>query len=298
MIQLPDISKWNPRQDKQEAISNTFLQTCQSIEARLIAESQIEKRFNIDNYDSGIGIEDLFKREIGLLLPSRYEITSGVISDKKGLTCGDCDIVILNKQWFPLIKYGATNESRRVHIPVESVYSVIEIKQSLTKESLEKAMEKIVTYKRLDRIRSEYGRIVENHNLAGLEKPDNSLNYRYDSILMVNSNEKDRSDLIKHFFRINELLAPEDRVNSLGVLGYAFACYTTPIEGVGHKEKLYPSNESGNYKPYILETETDVFYRFWVNLWKHLSLTVLNGDKIFEGYAANAFRKGKPLDLK
>jgi hypothetical protein len=182
---LPDTSKWQPKQDRRLALSNTRLQTCQSVEARIRAESDIEKNFNINNFDSGPGIEDIVRDQMRMLLPDRYAIVPGVVIDENGDNCGECDLLIVNRHWEPLLKYGATNESRRVHVPVEAVYTVIEIKQTLTESSLDDAMEKLVTYKRLKRDRSQYGRLVENHNITSFDRPDASLNYRFDAIFGV-----------------------------------------------------------------------------------------------------------------
>lgn len=298
MKELPNTTEWQPRDNKANALKNTFLQTCRSIEGRIIAESNIEKVFNIDNFDSGPGIEDLCKNQIKLLLPSRYEAMSGVITDQRGHTCGDCDIVIANKQWFPLIKYGATKGSRRIHIPIEAVYSVIEVKQTLTLSSLEEAMKKLVTYKRLKRNRSEYGRIVENHNLEQHENKSNSLNYRFDPIVMVNSKEDDRDELVRRFFKINDTLPHCDRVNSLAILGYDYAFYVTKNDnGEGVGPKFYPERDKDNFELYFLPTTTDSFYRLWTHLWVHLSLCVLNSSHMMNAYGFDADVKGEILKL-
>ena len=298
MKNLPDTNEWQPRNSLAKALKNTFLQTCRSIEGRVIAESNIEKKFNIDNFDSGPGIEDVCKNQIKLLLPSRYEAMSGVVTDQRGYTCGECDIVIANKQWFPLIKYGATKDSRRIHIPVEAVYSVIEVKQTFTLSSLEEAMKKIVTYKRLQRIRSEYGRIVENHNLENLEDKSKSLNYRFDPIVMINSNEDDRDELVRRFFEINETLPHFDRVNSLAILGHGYACYVTKNEiDEVCTPKIYPEHDKDNYYSYFLPTKTDSFYRLWTHLWMHLCLTVANINDMMNAYSFDADIKGKILRL-
>lgn len=131
MKPLPDTSTWKPKSGRKTALRQAFLQTCRSIEARIRAESNIERNFSINNFDSGPGIEDIVREQFRVLLPDRYTITPGVIIDRNGDNCGDCDLVVANRFWAPLLKYGATDESRRVHIPVEAVYSVIEIKQTL-----------------------------------------------------------------------------------------------------------------------------------------------------------------------
>lgn len=53
MRPLPNTSDWQPKQDQRMALRGTFLQTCRSVEARIKAESDIEKGFNINNFDAG-----------------------------------------------------------------------------------------------------------------------------------------------------------------------------------------------------------------------------------------------------
>ncbi|MDM8553847.1 hypothetical protein QUF75_03860 [Desulfococcaceae bacterium HSG7] len=292
---LPDTTDWEPRANKVCTLQSTFLQTCRAIEARIIAETTIEKSFNIDNFDSGPGVEDFCRSQVQILLPDRYTALSAVVSDQQGRTCGECDIVIANKTWFPFLKYGVTGQSRRVHIPVEGVYSILEIKQTLTRNTLEEAMRKIVLYKRLIRKRSEYGRIIENHNLGSLDDPTNSLNYRFDAIVAVFCATDASEMLIQRFFAINESLPPKDRVNCLALLGHGYACYVKKTEDE-RNEHLYPEQTPELARPYFLPTPTDAFYRLWINLWYHLTLTVLNPAGIKYAYGARSMKNGKFLN--
>lgn len=285
MAPLPDTTEWLPRSDKAHPLKNTFLQTCRSIEARIISEANIERSFNIDNYDSGPGVEDFCRSQIKQLLPTRYEAMPGVVISQSGLTCGDCDITIVNNMWLPFVKYGATDESRRIHIPIEAVYSIIEVKQTLTEASLDEAMKKIVMYKRMERGRSQYGRIIENHNLEFLEKSNKSLNYKFDSILTVNCDENKRDALVKRFFQINETLDLSHRVNALAILSHGYACYVNQSDSYV-AENLYPDAAGITSRPYFLPTNTDTFYRLWINLWSHLTLTVLNPSEMKNAYGA------------
>ncbi len=293
MKPLPDTSNWQPYRDKQVALRSTFLQTCRSIEARIKAESDIEKGFNIHNFDAGPGIEDIVRDQFRTLLPDRYAVTPGVIIDNNGDTCGDCDLVIANRLWSPLLKYGATDQSRRVHIPVEVVYTVMEVKQTLTESSLDEAMKKLVMYKRLRRDKSEYGRIVENHVIEQLNRPDASLNYRFDVVLAIGCEDGADKELVQRFFKINHQLSPECRVNALAILGHGYACYTheVPLEEDPNEttpeEHLYPEStmvylwrkpapETIRIRTFYIPTQRDTMYLLYRNLLQHLSLTVLN----------------------
>ncbi len=285
MRPLPDTSQWLPKSDKRAALRSTFLQTCRSVEARIIAEADIEKNFNINNFDAGPGFEDIVREQFRMLLPDRYAVTPGVIIDSDGDNCGDCDLVIANRIWSPLLKYGATDESRRIHIPVEAVYTVIEVKQTLTEASLDDAMKKLVTYKRLKRSRSGYGQINENQNIIQFNRPGVSLNYRFDAILGGGCENATADDLATRFFKVNETLAPSARVNALAILGSGYACYGVKTPD-GNWEHLYPESTMAHLytmpeddiviETMYLSTPQDTLYLLYTNLWQHLTLTVLN----------------------
>ena len=148
---LPDVSGWQPRSNQNATLSRGLLVTCQATQSRIISEAAIERKFNIDNYDSGPGLEDLVRQELSKLLPERYLVDSGVVNDQDGQTAGDYDVVIRDQRWAPATKLGLTPESRRYHFPVESIYSAIEVKQTLGFGQLDDAMEKLVTLSRLNR---------------------------------------------------------------------------------------------------------------------------------------------------
>lgn len=276
------------------------------MEARIRAESDIEKKFSINNFDAGSGIEDIVREQFRTLLPARYTVTPGVVIDCNGNNCGDCDLVVANRFWAPLLKYGATNESRRVHIPVEAVYSVIEIKQTLTEDSLDKAMEKLVMYKGLERDRSEYGRLVENHVIEEFDEEDSSLNRRFDAILAVSCEEEKVEELVSRFFKINENLEPHLRVNALAILGEGFACYVFQGPDDDHMPHLYPESDMAYFygwkpksiSPFYIKSPHDTLFHLYSNLQHHLFLTVLNFKwmKLLYGFR-EAERTEHPIKL-
>ena len=78
---LPAVDKWKPRSHKSETLRDVMLLNCKSSQSRLVREANIEKQFNIDNYDSGVGLEDLMRQELSSLLPTRYCVDAGVVND-------------------------------------------------------------------------------------------------------------------------------------------------------------------------------------------------------------------------
>ncbi len=240
-----------------------------------------------------------------MLLPDRYAVTPGVVIDSKGYNCGECDLIIANRFWEPLLKYGATDESRRVHIPVEAVYTVIEIKQTLTEDSLDAAMEKLVMYKRLERARSEYGGLIENHNLEFLDKPGTSLNYRFDAILAVDCAEEDLA-LVERFFKINQELEPAYRVNALAILGSGYARYLDLSSDGQIRDHLYPESNMAYMNGFVPEKvfpawsslSQDALYHLYEDLLHHLTLSVLNFAWGKGRYGRDAADRGKPREVE
>ena len=142
---LPDVSQWQPESNRQDTLRNALMMTCQVAQRRIVARTEAETGFNIQNFDSGLGVEDIVREELGNLLPQRYSIAGGVVNDRSGRTAGDCDLVIRDHMWSPIIKPGATAQSRRAHFPIEGVYAAVEIKQTLGFKRLDEAMAKLVT---------------------------------------------------------------------------------------------------------------------------------------------------------
>ena len=68
---LPDASKWQPDAGREETLSAGLLFTCQAAQSRIIAEAAVERRFNVNNFDSGPGVEDVVRQELAKLLPDR-----------------------------------------------------------------------------------------------------------------------------------------------------------------------------------------------------------------------------------
>ena len=105
----------------------------------------------------------------------------------------------------------------RVLIPIEGVYAVGEVKQRLTKETLDEAMEKLVIAQRLERPHTYANRLVENREADacthGLTNP------LFTFILAAEVDESEFQSLIGRWFDVNKKLKRLEVVRILSVLG-------------------------------------------------------------------------------
>src|SRR5688500_10493096 len=90
-LQLPDTTHWQPRNSAQDTLQSVFLRRCIAVEDLIRSRARLEREMNIDNYDSGPGVEDIVREELRKLLPTRYAVRAGVVNDRLGRTAGDVD---------------------------------------------------------------------------------------------------------------------------------------------------------------------------------------------------------------
>ena len=283
---LPDVTKWQPRSHRETSLSEALLMSCEAAQHRILREAEIERSFSVDNFDSGLGLEDLVRQELSNLLPDRYSVDAGVVNDCEGRTAGDCDVVVRDRIWAPAIKLGATPTSRRFHFPIESIYCTVELKQTLGFAQLDKAMEKLATIARLNRPANSYGHITENQHLDFLDQKGHILNPLY-TVIMGTTLPEDVTfkELALRFGKINSCLNRDEMVNTLCVLDHGVASYEVKIGETSYtnatfmwdrSEDLYLSIETSNPK--------QSFYRFYVALSGHLYRSVLNTRSIDTNY--------------
>ena len=223
MLPLPNTSNWKPRDKAVNVLSRPFLMRCQHAETILLQSVCGELTFNIDNFDSGPGVEDIVRRTLAELMPGRYQITSGTLNDCLGRTAGDSEVVVFNSTWFPAVKSGATDESRKRHLPIEGCYATLEVKQTLTDKTLDEAAEKLVTASRLFRPWASDDQITENR-ILGTRTP-HLTNPLFTAIIATRRGASfSRDDLIRRFAQINRLLRRTEVIRVLCVLG-DFACW-------------------------------------------------------------------------
>jgi hypothetical protein len=85
-------------------------------------------------------------------LPARYRAERAFVVDSDGNRSEQIDIVIHDRQYCPLL----LDVGGGVHIPAESVYAVLEVKQDVSKANIEYAGKKIASVRKLRRTSAEF----------------------------------------------------------------------------------------------------------------------------------------------
>jgi len=96
---------------------------------------------------------------IGLLrsyLPERYRVDSGFVVDHEGNVSEQIDVIIYDRHFTPFIFRG----ENVVYIPAEGVYFVFEVKPELNKTTLNYAIKKLKSVKKLKRTSASFKHIL------------------------------------------------------------------------------------------------------------------------------------------
>lgn len=281
---LPDADSWYPSVANQETLRNALMVSCQIAQSRIVSRADAEVRFNLHNFDSGLSVEDIVREELGALLPSRYVVSAGVIGDQQGLTAGESDLVVRDPAWSPVTKPKATNDSRRIHLPIEGVYAVSEIKQTLGFHDLDDAMRKLVIASRLARPENPYGHITENQHLQWLDRQGSILNPLHTTVLGTRLHPSvDFRQIADRFGAINSRLNRDHMVTMLCVLDQGTAWYS--VEGGSPYNATHMTDRQN---PLVLQINPrepqNAFYRFFVELLGHLTRSVLGLREVAHAY--------------
>ena len=285
---IPDVSQWRPDTDPKENLGSGLLLTCQAAQSRIVSEATIERQFNINNFDSGLGVEGIVRQEFAKLLPDRYSVDVGVVNDTIGRTAGEHDVLIRDAKWAPVVKLGATPASRRFHFPIESVYASVEVKQTLGFQQLDAAMSKVVQLSRLHRPQNPYGHITENQHITDFDREGFILNPLHTTVLGVRIEEGvEFRDLAKRFGAINSTLDRDEMVTELCVLGSGVAMYMAKDEDSNRREATFMTDRQQELEMAIYDSEPDkAFYVLLVHILGHLTRSVLAAYAISHKYGS------------
>jgi len=272
---LPDTDGWVPKDNNEATLRNALMVSCRYAQARIVSRTDAEIRFNLHNFDAGVSVEDIVRDELTALLPSRYAASAGVISDRTGASAGEHDLVVRDGTWSPVIKPRATSGSRRIHLPIESVYAVSEVKQTLDFDALDQAMRKLVVVSRLNREENPYGHITENQHLPDLEQEGKILNPLHTTVFATRIHpDVSFEHLAWRFGEVNAGLDRDHMVKMLCVLDAGTAWYSVASGNTYNATFMWDRLDPLALQINLCEPD-NAFYRYFVELLGHLTRSVL-----------------------
>ena len=115
-----------------------------SIHTAFLHELESHKITHTHDGMMGEATEESWINLLRKYLPNRYGVESAKIVDSKGHVSEQIDVVIFDPQYTPAL-YG----DKIRYLPRESVYAVFEVKQNITKDSMEYAGNKVASVRDL-----------------------------------------------------------------------------------------------------------------------------------------------------
>jgi hypothetical protein len=118
-----------------------------ALEEELTAQLEVRRVAHRNAEAKGEASEDVWIELLAAHLPYRYQVTKGIVIDANGRESHYIDVIIYDRQYTPLV----FNKDGKRYIPAESVYAVIEAKQTLTRANIVYAGKKAASVRRLHR---------------------------------------------------------------------------------------------------------------------------------------------------
>lgn len=219
--------------------------------SRGLFEGEGEGVGSIHNGEFGRYRERAVERFLRLLTPQNLKFADGFILTPRNQVSTQCDIIIYSQEDTPLI-----SDNNASFFPVESVTGVVEVKSTLSKSELTKALNKLAKIKRLreDIYNDHHNNLEISRKNNLLFPPKDHLWNQHDSLFTVLVCEKFKFDLKKvrpaecydddvpYRYRHNLILSLED-----GVFFYNHErdhCWPVILKGNG----MYISNNIFNPK--------------------------------------------------
>ncbi len=125
----------------------TLDQLFQGLHRRLEAELGIARDTIEHPGVKGTDSEDAWLKMLREHLPERYTVNRATVIDSEGNCSDHIDVVVHDRQYSPFV----LNRGSTLYVPAESVYAVLEVKQSINAEQVRYAGGKIASVRTLHR---------------------------------------------------------------------------------------------------------------------------------------------------
>lgn len=206
------------------------------------------------NGEKGTARENILEEYLKNYLPEKYCFSKGTIVDCKDVQSRQVDIIIHDKFLTP---YLIDMDDTKI-VPIESVYGVVEVKSTLTKEELRKCVKNIESVRKL-----------EKKTISGYSFPTAGMVFAYDSDASLEAVYKN----------LNELSADVDvnkRISCVCVLNKGIIL---PVEKNGMTNVSLLPNENTVYG--IFNNANDALLLFYLLLTQILnSITIFPPDMV------------------
>lgn len=161
------------------------------------------------NFELGIPLENALKSFFSEYFPTRYKFTSGYLVDEKESVSNQLDWIIYDSAHFPPLMAKAQHQDMIEWIPFNGSYGSVEVKRTLSKSSLTKAVKQIKRTKLLERDDVSLTQInpflkIPNRMLNIKEGTDmQKCNFFYSGIYAYASeNFESGNDIINHIYSL------------------------------------------------------------------------------------------------
>lgn len=290
MKKLPEIELWQPNRKNSDSFAQVMFDKCKQLEQELLLKLNSSITLNLNNFDSGLEAEKLLTDTLRRLIPKRYSIYKGILSDRHGLTSGEHDLILFNETWFPLLT-GNDENAHKKYFPIEGVYAIGEVKQTLTIDSLDEGIEKLVKAQRLYRPQVGVNRYTENRKEG--DRDLGTANPLFTFLVAFNQDNKfDTEEIFSRFFEINKRLYRQEMVRCLCVINKFSIIWSTHIESDrGYDIARFTSKDEEQpilpvLQPGTAENESSL-YNLIFYLGAHLNECILGSEDIYVAYGNN-----------
>lgn len=202
----------------------------------------------------GTSREEILRKDIKQLLPQKFAVGSGIITDWLGRQSRQQDFFVYDAFNSPVF---LEMESLKI-LPVESVYATIEVKSNLNKETLRQSIENIKSVKALE--------LCTLKNKLFIPRKSN---YIFGAVFAYSS-ETSIETIAKNLKEFSETISYDQQPNMICVLDQGVIIHT-PKNGVRQIE-IEPSENTTIAM--IKNTLEDNLYLFYLILQQHLNMAM------------------------
>lgn len=252
------------------------------------ALQRADKEYSQHMQSKGEVCEAAIRKYLSETLGNRYGVTDGLIFDAKGKQSKQQDVIIFDDHWS--IRLTPKDSGEPALIPVESVYTTIEVKKTLSSSDLSEAIENVRSFKSLERapVGPEY--VTSNKQIANLGTPGEVRNPYYSAIFAFTANRSMEAvvdQLKREVSAVPPMEWPDAVVvhNEGIILPFCVTC-STPQKYIRHTYvgKIVAEGHTPDYILDRLGREYSLL-GFHLQLMRHLHYTILGPLEFIDMYS-------------